>query len=418
MKAGLLLILVTFAISGGLTAQKNCISHTYEQTRLKTNTGLADNLSRVESFINQKISGDSLLTTARGEETIIKIPVVVHILYHYPSEKISDEQVMSQIVALNQCYRRKSADTVKTPLYFQPLAADCNIEFQLATSDPRRRSTSGIIRKYTPITEWEANDKMKFSAEMGDDAWDAGSYLNIWVCNLNRVAGYASVPGDAANRDGIVIGFPSFGTINAQPGYDMGKTAVHEVGHWLGLKHLWGDEYCGDDGVTDTPKQAGYNVDCPSGISITCSNGPYGDMYMNYMDFTSDACMNLFTLGQKARMRALFNPGGPRYSLLSSAGLNPPLIFEIPVPEEDPKWLNPQLFPNPATNQLTLDLSYDARWVGKVIYIFNLQGQTVMTLPIASKVQQINITNLQAGVYFLATKREDGVSVKLKFVKL
>lgn len=418
MKAGLLFILVWVAITGNLGAQKSCISYTYEQTRLKENTELAGQLDRIEAFIKQKLSGDGTVTAARGEETVIRIPVVVHILYHYPSEKVTDEQVMSQIAALNICYRRRNADTTRTPSYFRPLAADCNIEFQLATSDPRKRSTSGIIRRYTPVTEWEADDKMKFSSLMGDDAWDARSYLNIWVCNLNRVAGYASVPGDAAEKDGVVIGFPAFGTINAQPGYEMGKTAVHEVGHWLGLRHLWGDQYCGDDGVADTPKQAGYNIECPGVVTITCGNGPYGDMYMNYMDLTNDACMNLFTLGQKARMRALFAPGGARYSLLSSTGLNPPLIYEIPLPEEDPKWLHPQLFPNPATSQLTLDLAYDVRWVGKIMHVINLQGQTVMTVTISSKVQQIDISKLQAGVYFLATKREDGVSMKLKFLKL
>lgn len=417
MKAGSLLLLTALMLSGGLFGQKRCTSQLYQQARLKENTSLAENISRIESFVRKNIA-ENETTAARGEEAVIKIPVVVHILYHYPTEKVSDEQVRTQIEALNQCFRRRNADTVKTPSYFKPFAADCNIEFQLATSAPGKKSTTGIIRKYTPVTEWEADDKMKYSAQMGDDAWDAKSYLNIWVCNLNRVAGYASVPGDAADKDGVVIGINAFGTINTQPGYEMGKTAVHEVGHWLGLKHIWGDDYCGDDGVADTPKQAGYNIECPSGINVTCGSNPYGDMYMNYMDLTNDGCMNLFTQGQKARMRSHFQPGGARYSILSSTGLNPPLIYEIPVPEEDPKWLHPQLFPNPATNQFTLDLAYDVRWLGKVLHIINLQGQTVMTLTISNKTQVIDISKLQAGVYFLATKREDGLSVKLKFVKL
>jgi hypothetical protein len=330
MKAGLFLLFGALAFTNQLAAQKNCTSHQHQQRRLKESPSLADDISRIESFIRQQVLSGGTLRGEGMQDAIIKIPVVVHNLYHYPSEKISDEQVMSQIAALNQCFRRRNADTVNTPSYFRTLAADCSIEFQLAISDPQRRSTTGIIRKYTPIKEWEADDKMKFSAQMGDDAWDPNSYLNIWVCNLNRVAGYASVPGDAANKDGIVIGFPAFGTINTQPGYEMGKTAVHEIGHWLNLKHIWGDQYCGDDGVADTPKQAGFNIECPSSINITCGNGPYGDMYMNYMDLTSDACMNLFTQGQKARMRALFAPGGQRYALLSSKGLMPPLFNEIP----------------------------------------------------------------------------------------
>ena len=379
MKAGSIFLIGALAFISQLAAQKNCTSHPYREARLQNNTLLASTISRMESFIRQQAMTNGMHRGEGMQDVIIKIPVVVHILYHYPSEKISDEQVMSQITALNQCFRRLNADTINTPAWFRSLAADCSIEFQLAISDPKKRATTGIIRKYSPIKEWEADDKMKFSSEMGDDAWDPKSYLNIWVCNLNRVAGYASVPGDAENKDGVVIGFSAFGTINTLAGYEMGKTAVHEIGHWFGLKHIWGDQYCGDDGVADTPKQAGFNIECPNTINVTCGNGPYGDMYMNYMDLTSDACMNMFTLGQKARMRALFAPGGPRNALLSSKGLMPPLFNEIPLPEEDPKWLHPQLYPNPASSLMTLDLAYDTRWVGKTIRIFNLQGQTVMT---------------------------------------
>lgn len=415
MKAGFVFLFLIWVHCSPLAAQKSCEADNYRQKRLLENKSLPGNLSRIELFIQQYITNNS--TATRGEETVITIPVVVHILYHYPQEKISDGQVMSQIDALNLYFRRRHADTLNTPSYFRPLAADCGIEFKLAVSDPRRRSTTGIIRKYTPVKEWEADDKMKFSAEMGDDAWDPASYLNIWVCNLNRVAGYASLPGDTPASDGVVIGFPAFGTINTQPGYEMGKTAVHEVGHWLGLKHIWGDQYCGDDGVADTPRQAGFNIECPGVINITCGNGPYGDMYMNYMDLTSDACMNLFTLGQKSRMRSLFEAGGPRHSILSSKGLNPPLISEIPVPEADPQWLKPQLYPNPAESYLNLDLSYDPRWVGKTIRVINLLGQSIKNVIVTSKIIRIDISDLGAGVYFLAAKKDDGESMKLKFIK-
>ncbi|HUR64752.1 MAG TPA: M43 family zinc metalloprotease [Chitinophagaceae bacterium] len=417
MKAVLFIILLALGVSSQLAAQKKCTSDIYQLERAKENALLAENISRIESFIQQQSTAERNQGIGSPAEMVIRIPVVIHNLYHYPSEKISDDQVMSQIASLNQCFRRRSADTTNTPSYFRSLAADCRIEFVLAISAPGRKSTSGIIRKYTPIKEWEADDKMKFSSEMGDDAWDPKSYLNIWVCNLNRVAGYASVPGDEANKDGVVIGIPAFGTINTQTGYEMGKTAVHEIGHWLGLKHIWGDQYCGDDGVADTPKQAGYNVDCPGVINITCGNGPYGDMYMNYMDLTSDACMNIFTQGQKTRMRSLFASGGIRNPILTSQGLMPPLIQEIPLPEEDPKWLNPQLYPNPASSQLTLDLAYDTRWMGKTIRVLNLQGQSVMTVLVTSKNQKIDLSKLQAGLYFLAAKKDDGESMRLKFVK-
>ncbi|MGB3008306.1 MAG: T9SS type A sorting domain-containing protein, partial [Chitinophagaceae bacterium] len=158
---------------------------------------------------------------------------------------------------------------------------------------------------------------------------------------------------------------------------------------------------------------------CPKTARVTCGNGPYGDMYMNYMDFTSDACVNMFTLGQKERMRALFEPGGPRAGLLTSKGLTPPLIFEIPLPgETDPQWLQPNLYPNPAISGITLDLSYDIRWLGKNIFVTNMQGQNVMNLMVTSKIMHIDVSKLQSGIYFFAAKNDDGVSMKLKFVKM
>jgi hypothetical protein len=417
MKAKLILVFNLFIFINQLTAQRSCPTLAYLQEQLKNDPSLFEKIDAIEAFTRQQNSttNNSLLRT--NQENIIKIPVVVHVLYHQPYENITDAQVYSQIEALNRDYRRKGADTANTPAVFKPLAADCEIEFQLAISDPRKRSTTGIIHKYTPITYWQADDKMKFSSEMGDDAWDAKSYLNIWVCNLERVAGYSSVPGGPDNKDGVVIGYPVFGTINTMTGFDMGKTAVHEVGHWLNLKHTWGDADCGDDLVDDTPKQSNYNQGCPSGIRISCGNAPNGDMYMNYMDFVNDACMNLFTNGQKARMRALFAPGGIRNSILFSTGLSTPLIAEIPLPDESPAWLHPQLYPNPAITEMTLDLAYDIRWIGKILNVTNLQGQIVMQITIDSKNQKINVSRLQPGMYFINAKKEDGDFIKQKFIK-
>lgn len=414
MKAVFISTFFIIAFTSQLTAQQKCSSYSYQQEQLKDNPSLMNRIQAIEIFTKQQLDN---IITSRTEGTVIKIPVVVHILYHTPAEKINDAQVVSQIDALNKYFRRRNADTMNTPVHFRQLAADCEIEFQLAKSDPRKRSTSGIVRKYTPIAKWKADDMMKFSSQMGDDAWDAKSYLNIWVCNLEKFAGYASMPGDDEKKDGLVISYSAFGTGSATSGYDMGKTAVHEAGHWLNLKHLWGDENCGDDGVSDTPKQASYTIGCPTTVRMTCSNGPYGDMYMNYMDFTSDACINMFTLGQKGRMRSLFAANGPRNSLLISKGLDAPLIFESPLPQEDPKWLHPQLYPNPASNEISLDLAYDLRWLGKTIFVTNLQGQNIMNVSITSKNMKIDISRLQAGMYFIAAKKDDGESMKQKFIK-
>ncbi len=397
-----------------LAAQRACSSANYYQNQLQLNPSLFNEVNNIEDFIQRRLS---IFSSARLEGQAIKIPVVVHILYHLPGENINDETVMTQIDILNQCFRRHNADTANTPSYFKALAADCGIEFQLATSDPNKKKTNGIIHKYTPITYWQSDDLMKSDAQMGDNGWDAKNYLNIWVCNMRNIAGYSSVPGGPAEKDGVVIDLNVFGT-NGSPGYEMGKTAVHEVGHWLGLRHIWGDAQCGDDLVADTPPQSDYSIGCPTGIHISCNNGPNGNMYSNYMDYTSDACVNLFTEGQKARMRALFAPGGARYSILSSYGLDAPLINESALPDETPRWLHPQIYPNPATNELTLDVAYDVRWIGNVISISNVNGQQVMTVTITSRIQKINLNVLKAGLYFLSVKKEDGSFIKEKFIKM
>jgi hypothetical protein len=234
---------------------------------------------------------------------------------------------------------------------------------------------------------------------------------------MGRVAGYSSFPGGPANKDGMVISHLTFG-INSKAGYEMGKTAVHEAGHWLGLRHIWGDTYCGDDLIDDTPKQGTFTSGCPSGVRQSCGSGPGGDMYMNYMDITLDACTNLFTEGQVERMRASFETGGGRKSILTSYGLLPPLINEIPLPEEAPKWLHPHLFPNPAHGEITLDLAYDVRWVGHTLRITNTLGQAQLFVNIKSKIINIDVSGLRPGIYFLNAKREDGAIIRQKFVKL
>jgi len=409
MRIYLFLALFTTGICDHLPAQQVCASFEYKETTLSQTPALKQSVEQTETFILQQIAKQQVEQQRLHENTLITIPVVVHVLYHQPNENISDEMVYKQLSILNACFRRLNADTANTPAWFKPFAADCRIEFKLAITDPKKRATNGIVRTYTPVEKWTIDDDMKFTLKGGDDAWDAEKYLNIWVCNLNRIIGYASFPGGPAEKDGIVISYSYFGV--------SGKTAVHETGHWLGLKHIWGDEYCGSDDVDDTPKQGTFTTGCPSGIRTSCSNGSYGDMYMNYMDITSDACTNLFTKGQKARMRALFEEGGERYGLLTSYALQPPLINEMPLPDELPKWYYANMYPNPATNEITLDLTYDIRWTGKTITISNAQGQVMLRTTINSKVVKINVSQLPPGIYFIYAKKEDGDTIKQKLVK-
>jgi hypothetical protein len=414
MRTLLLLQFIMIAFCGPLLAQRDCSSYTYMQQQLVSNPHLKNEVNRIEKFAQSR---SGLAAKPQGGKAIIKIPVVVHILYHHPGENVSDEAVFSQIRVLNECFRRRSADTINTPAAFQPLAADCEIEFELATSDPLRRRTNGIIRKYTPLITWNPDDRMKSSAEAGDDAWDSNNYLNIWVCNMGRAAGYSSFPGGPAEKDGIVVAYNVFG-INKKSGYEPGKTAVHEVGHWLGLRHIWGDSECGDVLIDDTPFQRTFTPGCPQGVRRSCNNNSNGDVYMNYMDLTLDACTNLFTEGQKQRMWASFEESGGRSTLLTSYGLDPPLIDELPVYDEVPEWFEPKLYPNPANSELTLNLAYDARWIGKTITVFNTQGQVIKTIFIDSKIMTIDVSSLRSGLYFLSAKRDDGSVIKQKFIKL
>ncbi|MCG2617375.1 T9SS type A sorting domain-containing protein [Terrimonas sp. NA20] len=406
---GIMLLLVAMS---PVIAQPTCYSFDYRQDALRANPVLSDVVQQVEQFIQtQGEAAFPTQTTSRGKP-VITIPVVVHVLYNKQNENVSEQAIKNMIETLNLCFRRLHPDTIKTPARFWKLSADTEIEFQLASSDPQKRATNGIVRKYSARTQWDMDDKMKLSSQSGDDAWDPSSYLNIWICNVRFISGYSSVPGDAAVNDGIVLATGA-----------LGKAIVHEVGHWLGLKHIWGDQYCGDDGVADTPQQATGTPGCPSGIRPSCNNGPDGDMYMNYMDQTQDACVNMFTLGQKKRMLALFQPGGVRYSLFASKGLDEPLYTEIPLPVDPVEPVKEEqtqalVYPNPARQDITIDLGNDQQWIGKVINIANSQGLVVMQQSIKATVQKIDISKLPPGMYFILGKREDGAVIKKKFLRL
>jgi len=264
----------------------------------------------------------------------IIIPVVVHVVWRTTAENISVAQIQSQLTALNQDYRRLNADVAGTPAVFQPLVADARIQFQLAARDPNCNPTTGITRTSTTVTQFaRAGDPVKFAASGGIAAWPADRYLNIWVCRLaptatGQLLGYSSFPGDPAASDGVVIDHRFFGTTGTAAGsapFNLGRTATHEIGHWLNLLHIWGDDglaCTGSDQVADTPNQADLTTGCPTFPQVSCGNGPNGDMFMNYMDYTDDACMFMFTVGQAARMDATLY--GPRASILASEAIVPP----------------------------------------------------------------------------------------------
>ncbi|QJX46347.1 T9SS type A sorting domain-containing protein [Hymenobacter taeanensis] len=307
----------------GYTAEaqkvRQCATMENLAAQLAADPGLAQRLAAIESQTQQ---AEANPVAQRGTTATLTIPVVVHVLYNTTAQNISDAQIQSQIDVLNEDFNKLNSDVSKTPAAFAGLAANAGIQFTLAKRSPSGTATTGIERKQTSTTSWGTDDRMKSTTTGGLNAWPAGQYLNLWVCNLSGgVLGYAQFPGGAASTDGVVILSSAFGRGGSSSApFNLGRTATHEVGHWLNLRHIWGDASCGNDLVSDTPTQQTSNYGCPSFPHVTCSNGSNGDMFMNYMDYVDDACMYMFSNGQSSRMNALFASGGARASLLTSAG--------------------------------------------------------------------------------------------------
>lgn len=259
--------------------------------------------------------------------TVRRIPVVVHVYHDNGTEKISEAQIKSQITVLNNDYRRTNTDKTNTPSDFSSVAADTEIEFFIATKDPNGNVTTGInyvqSSNYTNFDVESDEQGMKSTSQ-----WDPSKYLNIWVVKeivsggQSGILGYAYMPGGDASTDGLVIIHNAFGTTGSVSSqFGGGRTATHEIGHYLGLSHVWGDNggCSNDDNIDDTPMQEQSNYDCPSHPKKSCSNN--GDMFMNYMDYVNDACMNMFTKGQSNVMNQHLDNTVRRKNLYTEANL-------------------------------------------------------------------------------------------------
>ncbi len=328
MKQNLLRVFALMLMTASTLIAQNhriCGTMEYLAAQKSADPGLAARMADIENQTQRWISNHQDQKTA----AVITVPVVVHVVYNGSAQNISDARIIEQINVLNKDYSRTNADAGNTPSVWQSIAANTQVQFCLAQRDPSGNATSGIVRKSTTTSSFSTNNNVKHNSTGGDDAWPAASYLNLWVCNLGGgLLGYSTFPGGSASVDGVVVLYSSVGGPNA-PGtanpYHLGRTATHEVGHWLNLFHIWGDDgtsCSGTDNVSDTPNQADENYGCPTFPNVSCSNGPNGDMFMNYMDYTDDGCMNMFTVGQASRMQATLT--GTRSSIQTSLGCTPP----------------------------------------------------------------------------------------------
>jgi len=301
----------------GKDKSKACASMTVLNRQLNENPGLAKKMYDIEHHTRRFIAGkkpDGVGNGGGGNGGsgggggtdpvgdglgTINIPVIVHVVMPDPSV-VTPKQISDQIDVLNEDFRKTNNDISQLPSEFSDLDADSEIEF----TDAR------TINHPDSRTSWGTNDAVKVAYPPITPL----THLNIWVCNIGGgILGYAQFPGGSSATDGIVLLYSSLPGGSAAP-YNKGRTATHEVGHYLNLRHIWGDGRCKrDDFVADTPSSDGPNFGCPSYPTVNCRSN---DMTMNYMDYTDDACMYMFSEGQKTRMRAIFTPGGDRASFI------------------------------------------------------------------------------------------------------
>ena len=261
-----------------------------------------------------------------GERATIIVPLVFHIVYNTTEENIDDSLILQQVQILNDDFQRMNADTSNTPAEFKSVAGAMDVQFCLATLDPSGDPTTGILRvptsetSFPSVSSYSIPDPVKHASSGGSDAWPTDVYMNIWICNLVGSTAYTAPPGNFVDPadDGIVCHYNHIGNSGVTP-YGEGRSIVHEMGHWFGLKHIWGDDggaCTGTDFMADTPDQANWTGGCPVFPAVdACTATAPGIMFMNYMDYSEDGCRNLFTQDQCDYMVAVYDAIMPDYYL-------------------------------------------------------------------------------------------------------
>jgi hypothetical protein len=343
-------VLIVLLLSKVLVqAQERCgtvpyMQYLFEKKNIKQDT------EQFERWLQAKTAQrKQRLQAQRQQSGPYKIPVVIHIVHNGEPEgvgtNLSDEQILSQIDVLNNDFQRLNADAVNTPIEFVPVAGTLDIEFVMAKQTPDGLPTTGIIRVDGNKASWSPFDEDLNAISY----WPSEDYLNIWVTNIGSdFLGYAQFPvsnlqgleefqDGIAETDGVVIDYTVFGFGSSNPDYNLGRSTTHEVGHFFGLRHIWGDndDCIQDDYVSDTPLQEDETYGCElHPESDACSSMK---MFQNYMDYTDDLCMNLFTQDQVDRMITILEDTDVprRNSLLTSIGLEDPIAGIIDLEIND-----------------------------------------------------------------------------------
>jgi hypothetical protein len=377
-------------------------------------------LNQVNIFFNQMNTPRASRSFA---DSIYTVRVVFHVLYTNATQNIDDSLIYNQMVIMNRDFRRLNADTTLTRTEFKSVAADAKIEFELATEDPDGNPTSGITRTqgtpggfgYSPF-----NDNAKSTALGGKNPWPTDRYLNVWVCNLfgGIVLGYAYPPTGTPNWDvnsfqdsskqGVVLHYQAVGSNNPDPldaTVDQGRTAVHEIGHYLGLRHVWGDGDCTeDDGFDDTPNMSSSSEQGCSYTKNTCIDLPVNlpDQIENYMDYSDESCLNMFTKQQVDLMLNMLTTARP--------GVISKTRSLYPTSVNDYSKITLNVFPNP--NNGTFSISSQNKLSINEISLFDFNGKSIDFEALQTSANEIQLknSNLGKGIYLISLKNGNASS--------
>ena len=407
-----ILLLISTGAFAQSTSKRQCGTMQHLSFMKKQNPQIETEMQQYNQKLDEWIYSN--LNQNHSSSVGITIPIVFHVIYNKADENISDAEIKSQIASLNADLTGTNADASKIPAVFKDIADSPEIQFCLAGRTPDDKPTTGIVRIETTRTNWEGElDDMKFKAKGGDDAWDPSRYFNVWVCHIKegdgyQIAGVAEFPkATVTNTYGCVLDYRYTGGVNS-----IQRVATHEAGHCFNLHHIWGDNECGDDRISDTPPQKDCNFGCPVFPHVTCNNGPNGDMFMNYMDYVDDSCMNMFTKGQAIRMLAVLNIP-PYNSLKTSNGCTPVGTNAVDNFLTIENTLD--AFPNPSNGIINFSFTINNK-SSYLIEIRNLLGQEVFKDIIFDRSgnykQSVNLQQHGKGCYSITVTNENTIQAK------